>query len=146
MEISSIAFENGQEIPFKYSCQGENHSPALHIAKIPDGTVTLAIVCEDPDAPAGTYDHWIAWNIAPASDLIEGVKLAEQGMNSSGTLGYKGPCPPPGKPHRYYFKIYALDSKLTLPEGSTKEALNRAMKGHLLGEAKLMGTYQRPPS
>lgn len=143
MEISSVAFENGQSIPDKYSCQGENHSPSLHIENIPQGTVSLAIIVEDPDAPSGTFDHWIAWNIVPTSDLVEGAKLAEQGKNGFGTIGYKGPCPPPGKPHRYFFRIYALDSKIDLAKGSGKEDLKRAMKGHVIGEAELMGTFKR---
>lgn len=143
MEISSIDFQNGHAIPDKYSCEGENHSPSLHIENMPKGTASLAIIVEDPDAPSGTFDHWIAWNIDPTSDLKEGAKLAEQGVNGFGTIGYKGPCPPPGKAHRYFFKIYALDTKLNLVKGSSKSSLKSAMQGHILGEAELMGTFKR---
>src|SRR5262249_45017894 len=118
-------------------------SPSLHIENLPKGTESLAIIVEDPDAPSGTFDHWIAWNIPPSSDLMEGVKLGEQGVNGFGTIGYKGPCPPPGKAHRYFFRIYALDSKLNLPKGSSKENLKTAMKDHILREAELMGTFKR---
>lgn len=143
MEVSSPAFENGQKIPSKHSCQGENRSPLLRIESIPKGTVTFAIIVEDPDAPNGTFDHWVAWNIPPAKELEEGIKVANQGVNGFGSVGYKGPCPPPGSPHRYYFRVYALDTELDLPSKSLKGDLKKAMKGHILGEATLMGTYQR---
>lgn len=143
MEVSSQAFENGQKIPSRHSCQGENYSPSLHIESIPKGTVTLAIIVEDPDAPGGTFDHWVAWNITPAEDLEEGLKVSEQGVNGFGSVGYKGPCPPPGHAHRYFFRIYALDTKLNLPSKSPKGDLKKAMKGHILAEAEVMGTYQR---
>lgn len=99
---------------------------------------------DDPDAPMGTFDHWIAWNIPPKTpDLPEGASLPNEGTNGFGNLGYGGPCPPRGKPHSYFFKLYALDTKLNLPAGSSKSAIESAMKGHILEETSLVGTYQR---
>lgn len=143
MEVSSQAFEYGQKIPSVYTCEGKNHSPALHLENIPKGTVTLAIIVEDPDAPNGTFDHWVAWNISPEQDLQEALKVSDQGVNTYGSVGYRGPCPPPGHPHRYFFRIYALDATLNLPLKSTKGDLRKAMEGHILAEGELMGTYQR---
>jgi Raf kinase inhibitor-like YbhB/YbcL family protein len=143
MDVSSQAFENGQRIPSKHSCQGENRSPALQIKNIPEETITLAIIVEDPDAPNGTFDHWVAWNIAPAELLEEGLKVTHEGANSYGSIGYRGPCPPPGLPHRYFFRVYALKSQLDLPAKSSKASLKNAMAGHILAEAEIMGTYQR---
>lgn len=143
MKITTQSFEYGQRIPQRHSCQGENISPALDIDALPEGTVTLAIIVEDPDAPSGTFDHWVAWNILPSKRLEEGVKLTDQGVNSYGSIGYKGPCPPPGNEHRYFFRVYALDVKLDLPVKSTKQQLQNAIKGHILAEADVMGTYQR---
>lgn len=143
MDVSSQAFENGQRIPAKHTCQGENRSPALQIQNIPAEAVALAIIVEDPDAPNGTFDHWVAWNINPAEVLEEGLKVSHEGANSYGSIGYRGPCPPPGLPHRYFFRIYALDALLDLPVKSSKGSLRTAMEGHILAEAELMGTYQR---
>lgn len=143
MDLSSPAFESGERIPSKYSCQGENRSPPLQLQNIPDETNTLAIIVEDPDAPNGTFDHWVAWNIVPADLLEEGIQVSQQGANTYGSIGYRGPCPPPGLPHRYFFRVYALDSVLDLPVKSSKADLKNAMRGHILAEAELMGTYQR---
>lgn len=144
MEMSSPAFTQGDPIPKKYSCQGLDLSPELIIKGIPNKTKSLALILEDPDAPSGTFDHWIAWNISPETDQIkEGVKLSHQGINGFGKKGYGGPCPPIGKKHRYYFRLYALDVELQLPEGSSKAKLLDSMKGHLLEKAELMGTYQK---
>lgn len=143
MEVSSQAFEYGQKIPSKYSCEGENHSPSLHIDSFPEKTQTLAIIVEDPDAPNGVFDHWVVWNITPANDIEEGIKVSDQGLNGFGSIGYRGPCPPSGSAHRYFFRIYALDTKLNLPAKSKKEDLKKAMQGHILAEAEVMGTYQR---
>jgi Raf kinase inhibitor-like YbhB/YbcL family protein len=143
MEVSTQAFGNGQRIPSKHGCLGENSSPPLQIDNIPKETVTFAIIVEDPDAPNGTFDHWVAWNIPPAKILEGGIKVPEQGVNSFGSVGYRGPCPPPGSEHRYFFRVFALDTKLDLPAKSPKKDLKKAMEGHILAEAEVMGTYQR---
>lgn len=141
MEISSHAFDQGQPIPKKYTCQGKNISPPLTIKKIPQGTQSLALIVEDPDAPTGTFDHWVAWNIPVSENISEGVKLENQGINGFGKKGYGGPCPPAGNRHRYYFKLYALDNLLHLSGESYSNHLIESMMGHVLDEAELMGTY-----
>lgn len=144
MKFTSSAFQNNQKIPQKYTCEGEDVSPALHIADIPAGTQSLAIIVDDPDAPMGTFDHWIAWNLPPTThDLPEGGKVPKQGTNGFRERRYRGPCPPHGKPHRYFFKLYALDTLIDIHEGSPKAALEQAMQGHILGQAQLVGLYQR---
>ncbi len=144
MHIESPAFESHQTIPQKYTCQGENLSPPLAFRDIPNGSKSLVLIMDDPDAPSGTFDHWLVWDISPAAaQLAEDVKLPKQGLNGFRKKGYGGPCPPPGKPHRYFFKLYALDVKINLPEGSTKSQVEEAMKGHILGKAELVGVYQR---
>lgn len=144
MKINSSAFKQGESIPKKYTCQGEDVSPPLTFHDIPKGTKSFALIMDDPDAPMGTFDHWLAWNIpGDTKELAEGVVLSEQGINHFKKTRYGGPCPPPGKPHRYYFKVYALDSLITLPKGSTKQQLKEAIKEHILGEAELMGIFQR---
>jgi Raf kinase inhibitor-like YbhB/YbcL family protein len=111
---------------------------------VPKGTKSLALILEDPDAPSGTFDHWIAWGISPeVKQIAEGAKLLHQGVNHFGKKGYGGPCPPMGEKHRYYFKLYALDVELQLPEGSSKAKLLASMKNHILEEAELIGTYQK---
>lgn len=144
MNIDTVAFEHGKPIPQKFTCQGEDVSPELILRDIPTNAKSLVLIVDDPDAPSGTFDHWIVWNIpADTKKLSEGVSLGQQGTNGFGKLGYKGPCPPPGKAHRYFFKLYALDSLLKLPEGSTKKQVEKAMEGHIIGNAELIGTYQR---
>ena len=144
MKIKSSAFANHQPIPKKYTCEGSDTSPPLEFSDIPAGTKSLAIIVDDPDAPSGTFDHWIAWNISPTTgNLSEGVTLSFQGKNGFGKAHYGGPCPPPGAPHRYFFKLYALDTTLSLSNGITKKELEKAMKGHILEKAELVGTYQR---
>lgn len=143
MEINSPAFENGKPIPKKYTCQGANISPELNIQDLPEETKTLAIIVEDPDAPSGTFDHWVAWNIHPSETIAENAKLQDQGLNGFGKKGYGGPCPPAGSRHRYFFRVYALDIKLDLSEGSYKTELLKAMKGHILDKAELLGLYQK---
>ncbi len=146
MEILSCAFEHGGRIPDRHTCKGENLSPSLLIEDIPEGTETLALVMDDPDAPMGTWVHWVMWNIKPEDSLkIEEDVVpqgAMQGKNSSGRTGYHGPCPPSGT-HRYYFKAYALDRKLSLKEGATKENLLAAMEGHIIEKATLIGLHSR---
>jgi len=143
MKIESPAFKSGQPIPQKYTCDGEDKSPALQIHNLPAGAKSLAIIVDDPDAPRGVFDHWIAWNLPPATSIAEGAKIPNQGKNGFGDSRYRGPCPPKGKPHRYFFKIYALDSMIDLPNGSSKSELEEAIENHILEEAELIGLYQR---
>ncbi len=144
MEVMSPAFEHHQPIPQKYTCQGEDVSPQLNFSGIPQKTKTLAMIVDDPDAPGGTFDHWIAWNLAPGLKVLkEGESAPNEGKNHFNQVGYRGPCPPPGKVHRYYFKVYALDTVLDLAKEATRRDLEAAMKGHILDHAELIGTYQR---
>jgi len=150
-KITSDAFTEGAAIPIKYTCDDADVSPPLKWSDAPAGTKSFALICDDPDAPAKTWVHWVLYDLPPtvaelAEDLPKGEKLASgasQGRSDFGRLGYGGPCPPPGKPHRYYFKLYALDATLNLPAGRTKEQLIEAISGHTLAEASLMGTYKR---
>ena len=150
-KLSSLAFENGMPIPLKHSGEGVDVSPPLKWLEPPEGTKAFALIADDPDAPMGTWVHWVIYNI-PASkrELPEAVptlgKLSDgtlQGLNDFGKIGYNGPLPPPGKPHRYFFKLYALDSAVAPMARATKKDLDKAMKDHILGEARLMGTYKR---
>ena len=150
MEITSPAFEEGGIIPRIYSCDGQDKSPELNWTGVPDGTQSLALILDDPDAPGGIFNHWVIFNIpADAAELAESVpKTAEldngalQGRNRFGTLGYGGPCPPPGSTHRYYFTLYALDTTLDLAGGTSKSQVLAAMEGHILAEAEIMGNYK----
>ncbi len=148
MNITSPVFEEGASIPKKYTCDGNDISPPLVWSNLPEKTAALALINDDPDAPMGTWDHWILFNL-PAT--VSGLKEAENtsqikgirnGRNSWGRTGYGGPCPPSGV-HRYFFKLYALDTHLNLPEGSSKQALLKAMDNHILDQAQLMGRYSR---
>lgn len=144
MEIKSSAFNHGKPIPKKHTCEGEDISPMLTFHNVPKGTQSLALIVDDPDAPRGTFDHWIGWNLNPDHlTLSEGESLPVQGKNGFGEIGYRGPCPPPGSPHRYFFKLYALDTKISLPSGSSKRQLEEAIKGHVIEKAELFGTFQR---
>lgn len=140
--VRSVAFSHNGSIPPLYTCEGEDINPPLEISNIPEGTKTLALIVEDPDAPNGTFDHWLAWNIFPNEAIAERSNPGISGTNSFGNTGYGGPCPPSGT-HRYYFKAYALDAELTLLAGSDKEALLQAMEGHILSTGELMGTYKK---
>lgn len=150
IQISSLAFEDGAAIPKIYSCDGDDISPPLSWENVPAGTESLALIVDDPDAPVGTWVHWVAYDIPPESaGLPEDVPTAgdlpgggTQGNNSWKRSGYGGPCPPGGT-HRYFFKLYALDTVLGLAEGTTKDQLLQAMEGHVLDEGQLMGTYSR---
>lgn len=144
MKLTSTAFENGGQIPSRYTCDGEDISPPLEIAEMPAGTESLALVMDDPDAPRGTFDHWIVWNIAPETKKIPEGKQPSgvAGKNDFGKLAYGGPCPPSGT-HTYRFRLYALEIVLNLEEGADKERLQQAMKGYILGEALLEGDYAR---
>ena len=144
MNISSAAFKEGASIPSKYTCDGADTSPPLAFGAIPNGAKTLALIMDDPDAPGGTFDHWIVWNIPPNTTAI-GEGKSPQGVsarNGFGKSGYGGPCPPSGE-HRYYFKVYALDATLNLPPSSSKSDLENAMKGHTVAQAQMMGRYKR---
>jgi len=152
IRVSSPAFQEGQPIPTKFTCDGPDNSPALEWGDLPLGTKSLALIADDPDAPGRTWVHWVCYDLPPQTrSLPQGVRPTEtfeggakQGRNDFGRLGYGGPCPPPGKAHRYFFKVYALDTVLGLTSGATKQELLRAMTGHVLAEGQLMGTYQRP--
>ena len=150
MKIISSAFEEGAMIPKKYTCDGIDISPALEWSLVPDGTKTFALICDDPDAPMGTWVHWVLFNlpgdikklsenVPPLEVLTNGAK---QGKNDFGKIGYGGPCPPGGT-HRYYFKVYALDEKINVEAGVTKSELLKAMEVHILSEGQLMGRYKR---
>jgi Raf kinase inhibitor-like YbhB/YbcL family protein len=150
MHFHSPAFANGEPIPQKYTCQGADVSPALAWSDAPSNTKSLMLIVDDPDAPSGTWTHWIFSNIPPTTHgLPEGVEKTEivlggyQGINDFKVAGYGGPCPPPGKAHRYFFRLYALDTKLVLKPGATEQSVEAVMKGHVLAQAELMGTYQR---
>ncbi len=144
LRVLSPAFKSMASIPKKYTCEGEDIHPPLVIEDIPEGTVSLAIICDDPDAPAGTWVHWVEWNIPPRAYLEEGKHYGVLGVNDFGRLGYGGPCPPKGHgPHRYFFKLYALSENLSLAEGSSKAQLESAMEGKILAKAELVGTYER---
>ncbi len=149
--LSSSAFSEGAVIPKRYAGDGENLSPELTWPKSVMAVQSYALIVEDPDAPSGTFIHWVIFNIPPgAGRLPEGVAvkpevpgIGRQGVNDARTNGYYGPCPPPGKPHRYYFKIFALDKVLDLPAGCTAAQLQQVMQSHLLDSGSLMGTYHR---
>lgn len=149
--VSSAAFANGAEIPRRHSCDGADVSPALTWQGAPAGTQSLALIADDPDAPVGTWTHWLLWNIPPKATLLPEDQPktdsldngARQGLNDFGRIGYGGPCPPPGKPHRYFFRLYALDARLDLKAGSPRAGLEAALKPHILAEAEWMGTYKR---
>lgn len=150
MHLSSPAFTNGQAIPAEHTCDGRNDSPPLRWTGVPDGTKSFALICDDPDAPGG-WVHWVLYNLpATARELPARVPALEklpdgagQGVSDFKRLGYGGPCPPPGKQHRYFFKLHALDRDLKLKPMATKPALLEAMKGHVLADATVMGTYER---
>jgi len=150
-QLTSPAFQPGESIDSKYTCDGQDISPPLSWTAPPAGTKSLALIMDDPDAPMGTWVHWVIYNIpAGESSLPEAVPAdqelpngARQGLNSWPKYGYGGPCPPSGQ-HRYFFKLYALDAVLDLPARVTKERLLQAMEGHVLGRAELMGLYRRP--
>ncbi len=150
-EIKSSAFTQGQPIPKKYTCDGPDLSIPLGWTDPPAGTKSFALIADDPDAPMGTWVHWVLYDLpVEARQLPEGVPKKEtlpdgskQGMNDFERIGYGGPCPPPGKPHRYFLKLYALDKKIGLVPRATKPQILDAMKSHILAEAQLMGTYKR---
>lgn len=143
--LESGAFQNTQAIPSRHSCEGEDVSPPLRWTNVPEGTGSLALVVDDPDAPDGVFTHWIAWGLDPAVDgLGEGERAPNEGRNDFGTTGYRGPCPPPGHGrHRYVFRLYALDADLELDAGAAKAELEQAIEGQVLTTAELVGTFER---
>lgn len=150
MKLSSSAFKEGEAIPRGYTCDGANVSPPLEWSDVPKNAKTLSLIADDPDAPAGTWVHWVFYNL-PAENigLVENVPLTDnlkaggfQGKNDFQKTGYGGPCPP-SSTHRYFFKLYAIDSDLPLKAGATRADLEKAMNGHVVGQAQLMGTYRR---
>jgi len=151
IQLTSAAFASGQSIPQKCTCDGSDISPPLAWAGAPADAKSFALVADDPDAPVGTWVHWVIYDLPPSANALaedtpksgslpDGTK---QGVNDFKNIGYGGPCPPPGKAHRYFFKIYALDAMLALKAGATKKELLKAMEGHVLAQGQLMGTYQR---
>ncbi|HLY68710.1 MAG TPA: YbhB/YbcL family Raf kinase inhibitor-like protein [Puia sp.] len=142
LQISSPAFKNNDFIPQKYSCQGENISPALKIKKIPEGTKTLAVILFDPDASPAGFVHWVLWNLPPSTKIQEKISGGSKGNNGNGEVGYTGPCPPSGI-HHYQFRVYALDTKLTMTETSGKKELEAAMNGHILAQGTITGLYKK---
>lgn len=150
IKLTSTAFQEGGMIPKQYTGDGADVSPPLAWSSVPEGTRSFALICDDPDAPMGTWDHWVLYNLpadirelpenVPAKETLENG--AKQGINGSGRIGYQGPAPPSGT-HRYFFKLYALDTQLDLTSRVTKKQLLKAMEGHILAEGQLMGRYKR---
>lgn len=142
LQITSPAFEVNGEIPTKYTCDGADINPPLHIEGIPKETQSLVLIMDDPDAPGGTWDHWIVWNIPPVDTIEEDSVPGTEGLNDFRRQAYGGPCPPSGT-HRYFFKVYALDTTLDLPPTATKADVEQAMEGHILAQGELIGRYSR---
>jgi Raf kinase inhibitor-like YbhB/YbcL family protein len=147
VKVTSTAFKEGEMIPKKYTCDDRDVSPQLAWTAVPSGAKSIALICDDPDAPVGTWVHWVVYNVPAATkDLAEGVRAlpagARQGINDFHKQNYGGPCPPGGT-HRYFFKVYALDAVLDLKEGATKGELLKSMEGHILDQGQLMGRYKR---
>lgn len=145
LELTSTAFDDGEQIPRRHTCDGEDIPPPLAWDHLPEGTRSLALIVHDPDAPSGDFVHWVAWNIDPRlGGLEKGAPPPGQGISGFGRPGYAGPCPPPGHgAHRYFHHLYAIDTELDLEPGAVREELQDAIEGHVLGEARLMGTYER---
>jgi Raf kinase inhibitor-like YbhB/YbcL family protein len=151
LELRTSAFAPGGNIPRQYTCEGQDVSPALSWTDPPSGTQSFALIMDDPDAPVGTFVHWVVYNLPPATQQLPERMAGNdelrgggfQGLNDFPMTGYAGPCPPPGKPHRYFFKLYALDTKLALKGQVGKRDVEQAMKGHVLAQAELIGRYSR---
>ncbi|MCX7926600.1 MAG: YbhB/YbcL family Raf kinase inhibitor-like protein [Candidatus Omnitrophica bacterium] len=142
LKLSSPSFQHNSYIPYEYTCDGKDINPELRIEGIPQNTETMALIVDDPDAPMGTWVHWVVFNIPAISAIKENSIPGTQGKNDFGKLNWGGPCPPSGT-HRYFFKLYCLDTTLSLKEGATKNELERAMEGHILASAELIGLYKR---
>jgi Raf kinase inhibitor-like YbhB/YbcL family protein len=145
MELTSTAFAGGQPIPQRHSCEGEDLSPPLSWTDVPEGATSLALIVDDPDAPGGTFTHWLGWGLDPAAGgLGEGEAAPVEGRNDFGATGYRGPCPPPGHgPHRYFFRLHALGDELELEPGAGRAGLEQALAGRSVSVTELMGTYER---
>jgi Raf kinase inhibitor-like YbhB/YbcL family protein len=149
--IESAAFKEGASIPVRFTCEGEDISPALSWSGAPAGTRSFALIVDDPDAPAGVWTHWVVYNLPAQTNAMDENQPKQarlpngglQGLSSFGHVGYGGPCPPPGPAHRYFFRVYALDAVLSLEPGASKQQVLAAMKGHILGHAQLMGRFKR---
>ena len=144
MNLTSSAFAHNGQIPSEFTCDGSDLSPPLSISDVPQNTKSFVLICDDPDAPVGTWDHWVVFNIPPSTKEIKKGTEPQgiSGKNSWGRTGYGGPCPPSGT-HRYFFKLQALDTMLSLPSGSGKKQIEAAMQGHILANAELVGLYKR---
>ena len=145
LRVSSPAFSNGSEIPRKYTCDGQNAAPPLEWSGVPDRAKSLAVICDDPDAPSGTFTHWVLYDIPSSRDgLPEQPNTGTTGVNSFGKMGFGGPCPPKkDHAHHYHFHVYALDIESLGPSGLSKEDALNAMRDHILAEGDLVGTYKR---
>jgi Raf kinase inhibitor-like YbhB/YbcL family protein len=144
IQLTSSAFQEGGAIPKKYTCDGQNISPQLDWSGLPAQAKSLVLVVDDPDAPGGTFVHWVLYGLpADLKSLPEGASTGVQGVNDFRKNGYGGPCPPKGNPHRYYFKLYALDMDLSLKPGASKADVEKAVRGHILAQGQLMGKYGR---
>ncbi len=150
LTLASLAFVNGGSIPERYTCSGDNKSPALSWTGVPKSARSIVLIVDDPDAPRGTFVHWVVYNLSATSNgLSEGVATSasveggEQGINGRGDNGYTGPCPPPGMPHHYHFRLYALDEKLDLKPGARAAQVEAALKGHVLASTELIGIFGR---
>ena len=145
MILSSPAFSNNQYIPLQYTCDGEDINPPLKIDNVPENAKSLVLIVDDPDAPSKVWVHWVLWNIPPETKEIRSGEIPEEaveGMTDFGKTGWQGPCPPSGA-HRYFFKLYALDTTLDLPLSATKEDVEKAMQGHIIENTQLIGLYKR---
>ncbi|MFP4190395.1 MAG: YbhB/YbcL family Raf kinase inhibitor-like protein [Candidatus Woesearchaeota archaeon] len=142
LTITSDEFKDGDFIPDRFGCKGENVNPVLKIDDMPEKVQSMVLIMDDPDAPVGIFTHWIMWDIEPSSVINENSAPGVEGKNDFGKVGYGGPCPPAGA-HRYFFRIYALDEKLGLVQGASREELEDAMKGKIVAEGQLMGKYSR---
>jgi hypothetical protein len=142
LAVTSPSFGKNQRIPRKYTCDGDDVSPPLLIEQLPPGTKSLVLIVDDPDAPMGTWDHWIVWNIPPKGKVEENVVPGTEGLNSFGKHSYGGPCPPSGT-HRYFFKVYALDTELKIGSNAKKKDVEKAMQNHIMAKGELIGLYSR---
>lgn len=151
MQVSTKSFSAGGEIPKRYTCDGADVSPQLSWGEAPSGAKSIALIADDPDAPRGTWTHWVLYDLPPRTlELAEDVRKLDQlpgggsqGRNDFGKTGYNGPCPPPGKPHRYFFRVFALDKALGLKPGASRKEVEGAMQGHVLAQGEVMGRYGR---
>ena len=145
MKITSQAFQNGDAIPSRFTCEGEDINPPLEISDVPEGTKSLVLIVDDPDAPAGTWVHWLVWDIQPSTLIIpKGARgIGIEGTHDGRAVGYGGPCPPRGPSHTYRFKVYAMDRMLELRAGADKKMLAKEMEGHIIDMAEIDGEFQR---